>query len=160
MLSPALALHREGVLLRASDTVHRGHPFGRLTQRDRPLVGQPWIGEAPADRAVGHGLEARAAEPVDGLSRYLDGKSRQQPRHPGDVSIVFPAWLAQPRMTSSTRPGGKPPRSQSARMAAAARSSGRMSASTPPARPIGVRTAAVMKASVTGIDSAERKRKA
>jgi hypothetical protein len=38
-------------------------------------------------------------------------------------------------------------------MAVAARSSGRTSASAPPARPIGVRTAAVMKAWFTDHDS-------
>ncbi len=119
------------------------------------LTGPDGLGRA------GHALEARAAEAVEGLSRYLDGKSRQQPRHPGDVSIVFPGLVGAAE-NHVFHPAGRKAAAVAERAdgGGGERSSGRMSARTPPARPIGVRTAAVMKASVTGIDSAERKRKA
>ena len=61
--------------------------------------------------------------------------------------LSSPAWLAQPRMTSSMRDGSIPERSTTARSTAAARSSGRTRASAPPYRPIGVRTAAMIHGS-------------
>ena len=54
-----------------------------------------------------------------------------------------PAWLVQPKMTSSRRAGSRPVRSSRAVMTAAARSSGRTPASAPPWRPIGVRTPSI-----------------
>ena len=47
------------------------------------------------------------------------------------------------------RSGGSCPRATSPAITVAAKSSGLVSASTPPARPMGVRTAAVMNASLT-----------
>ena len=35
------------------------------------------------------GLEARTAQPVDGLAADLDREVRQQQRHPGDVAVVL-----------------------------------------------------------------------
>jgi hypothetical protein len=95
-----------------------------------------------------HRLQARAAEPVHRLPRNFDRQPGEQRRHPRDVAIVSPAWLVQPKMTSSIRAGGTPERSTTALTAMAARSSARTSASAPPARPTGVRSAVVMKASV------------
>ena len=46
--------------------------------------------------------------------------------------LSSPAWLAQPRITSSTRAGSTRVRSTTARMTAAARSSGRTGARAPP----------------------------
>lgn len=64
--------------------------------------------------------------------------------------LSSPAWLLQPKITSSIRSAGMALRSTRARMATAARSSGRTSArEPPPARPIGVRRAWEMKASDT-----------
>src|SRR5438270_3487664 len=63
------------------------------------------------------------------------------------LRLSSPAWLAQPRMTSSASPGSTPAWSTAARSATAARSSGRTSFSWPPYRPIGVRTAETITAS-------------
>ncbi len=80
------------------------------------------------------------------------GTSTGNPARSAAIRATFrlssPAPLAQPRITSSIRSDGRDARSSRPRSAAAARSSGRMSASAPPARPIGVRTALVMKTSV------------
>ena len=46
--------------------------------------------------------------------------------------LSSPAWFAQPRITSSISAGSIPERSTTARIAAAARSSGRTLASAPP----------------------------
>ena len=48
------------------------------------------------------------------------------------LRLSSPAWLAQPRMTSSIAAGSIPARSTTARITAAARSSGRTAASAPP----------------------------
>jgi hypothetical protein len=48
------------------------------------------------------------------------------------LRLSSPAWLAQPRMTSSTSAGSIPERSTTARRVSAARSSGRTAASAPP----------------------------
>ena len=48
------------------------------------------------------------------------------------LRLSSPAWLAQPRMTSSMTAGSMPERSTTARITAAARSSGRTDASAPP----------------------------
>src|SRR2546423_1735211 len=63
------------------------------------------------------------------------------------LRLSSPAWLVQPRMTSSRRAGSKETRSTAPRTDTAARSSARTSERTPPARPTGVRTAETIRAS-------------
>src|SRR6266480_4601722 len=62
--------------------------------------------------------------------------------------LSSPAWFAQPRYTSSTRAGSTPARRTTSPTTSAARSSGRTSLSAPWCRPIGVRTAPTITASV------------
>ncbi len=64
------------------------------------------------------------------------------------LRLSSPAWLAQPKITSSTRDGSTPVRSTSDLTTCAARSSGRTDESAPAYRPIGVRTASMISASV------------
>ena len=66
------------------------------------------------------------------------------------LRLSSPAWLAHPKITSSTTDGSIPVRCTIARTTVAARSSGRTEASAPPKRPTGVRTASRMYASVIG----------
>src|SRR5690606_3953109 len=77
----------------------------------------------------------------------LTGRPASRPAIRATFRLSSPGWLAQPRMTSSTRAGSMPVRSTSARITVAARSSGRTAASAPPWRPIGVRTASMIQAS-------------
>src|SRR5690606_29716403 len=63
------------------------------------------------------------------------------------LRLSSPAWLAQPKTTSSTASRARPARSMAAAMTWAARSSGRIEESAPRSLPIGVRTAAQMKTS-------------
>src|SRR6476659_6050546 len=63
------------------------------------------------------------------------------------LRLSSPAWFVHPRITSSRRAGSNETRSTAPRTATAARSSARTSASAPPARPTGVRTAETMRAS-------------
>src|SRR5207247_425548 len=62
--------------------------------------------------------------------------------------LSSPAWFAQPRYTSSTKAGSTPARLTTSPTTSAARSSGRTSLSAPWCRPIGVRTAPTITASV------------
>src|SRR5207249_1191937 len=62
--------------------------------------------------------------------------------------LSSPAWFAQPRYTSSTIAGSRPARRTTSPTTSAARSSGRTSFRLPTCRPIGVRTAPTMTASV------------
>src|SRR6185295_7073947 len=62
------------------------------------------------------------------------------------LRLSSPAWLAQPKMASSIRAGSAPVRRTISAITVAPRSSGRTSASAPPCRPTGVRTASTMKA--------------
>src|SRR3989440_12487225 len=62
--------------------------------------------------------------------------------------LSSPAWFAQPRYTSSTRAGSTPTRRTTSPTTSAARSSGRTSLSATWCRPIGVRTAPTITASV------------
>src|SRR5512145_1309492 len=62
--------------------------------------------------------------------------------------LSSPPWFAQPSSTSSTSLAGTPFRASNARSGTAARSSGRSPASCPPTRPMGVRTASMIHASV------------
>ena len=57
------------------------------------------------------------------------------------LRLSSPAWLVQPRITSSTPAGSIPERSTTALMGIAARSSARTPASAPPCLPTGVRRA-------------------
>src|SRR5260221_2859681 len=63
------------------------------------------------------------------------------------LRLSSPAWFAHPSSTSSTAAGSTPVRRTSSRMTSAPRSSGRTSASAPPWRPMGVRTASTTKTS-------------
>src|SRR6266516_1126188 len=63
------------------------------------------------------------------------------------LRLSSPAWLAQPRMTSSIDAGSIPERSTTALMGTAARSSGRTVARDPPCLPTGVRKATLTYAS-------------
>ena len=63
------------------------------------------------------------------------------------LRLSSPAWLAQPRNTSSTASAIAPLRATSCLIAVAARSSVRTRASAPSKRPIGVRTKSQMNAS-------------
>src|SRR5207247_5891890 len=62
--------------------------------------------------------------------------------------LSSPAWFAQPRYTSSTKAGSTPARRTTSPTTSAPRSSGRTSLSAPWCRPIGVRTAPTITASV------------
>src|SRR6185503_3833312 len=64
------------------------------------------------------------------------------------LRLSSPAWFVQPRITSSIDPGSTAARSTAPRTTRAARSSARMLARAPPARPNGVRTPDTMNASV------------
>ena len=75
------------------------------------------------------------------------GSPASRPAMRATLRLSSPAWLAHPRMTSSTRSGGRPDRSTAARMTSAARSSGRTRDRAPPYRPTGVRTALTSHAS-------------
>jgi hypothetical protein len=77
-------------------------------------------------------LQAAAAQPVDRQPADLDRQPRKQAAIRATLRLSSPAWLAQPRITSSISAGSMPVRSTSARMTAAARSSGRTEASAPP----------------------------
>src|SRR5690606_10838820 len=77
----------------------------------------------------------------------LTGRPASRPAIRAMLRLSSPAWFAQPRMTSSMRARSMPVRSSTARIAVAARSSGRTPASAPPWRPIGVRTASTIQAS-------------
>src|SRR6267378_4144218 len=63
------------------------------------------------------------------------------------LRLSSPAWLVQPRITSSMVAGSIPERSTTALIGTAARSSARMPASEPPCLPTGVRRAQQMSAS-------------
>ena len=103
-------------------------------------------------------LIARAAVPTPSMpepqSRFIvePGTVSGSPASSADMRATLrlssPAWFAQPKITSSTRSqftSGL--RSISAINGTAPRSSARTPASTPPYRPMGVRTASQMKAS-------------
>src|SRR5207247_6352775 len=47
-------------------------------------------------RRAGDGLEPRAAQPVDGLSRHLDRQPREQRRHPRHVTVVLARLVGAP----------------------------------------------------------------
>src|SRR5260221_670718 len=102
-----------------------------------------WISRAAA-------MVACMPEPQSGLTVW-PGTSTGKParRRPigATLRLSSPAWLAQPKITSSTSPGSSPIRSTTSRSTTAARSSGRTSFSWPPYFPIGVRTAETMTAS-------------
>src|SRR6185312_8690307 len=63
------------------------------------------------------------------------------------LRLSSPAWLAQPRITSSTVAGSAPARRTTSAITSAPRSSGRTSDSAPRCRPNGVRTASTTNAS-------------
>jgi hypothetical protein len=77
------------------------------------------------------GLQPRAAEPVDGLAGDLDGRPASSSAIRATLRLSSPAWLAQPRITSSISAGSIPDRSTTALIASAARSSGRTAARAP-----------------------------
>src|SRR5215203_1671633 len=62
------------------------------------------------------------------------------------LRLSSPAWLAQPKITSSMVAGSISERRTTSAMTSAARSSGRKSLNAPPYRPTGVRTASRMTA--------------
>src|SRR6187551_980094 len=62
------------------------------------------------------------------------------------LRLSSPAWLAQPKITSSIFAGSIPERRTTSAITSAARSSGRTSFNAPPYRPTGVRTASKMTA--------------
>jgi hypothetical protein len=108
---------------------------------------------SPARTACAALTAAWSPEPQSRFTVW-PGISTGRPASSAAIRATFrlssPAWLAQPKITSSIRSTGSDALRTRPAIAAAARSSGRSSASTPPARPIGVRTAAVMNASLTG----------
>src|SRR5579864_5385141 len=103
----------------------------------------PWISRAAA-------MVACMPDPHRRLTVWpgtSTGKPASSRAMRATLRLSSPAWLAQPRMTSSTSAGLTCARSQDALSATAARSSGRTSFSWPPYRPIGVRAVATITAS-------------
>ena len=96
-----------------------------------------WISRAPATVAC-------MPEPQSRFTVW-PGTSTGKPARSRPIRATLrlssPAWLAQPKITSSTSAGSRAIRSTTSRMTMAARSSGRTSFSWPPYLPIGVRTA-------------------
>ena len=102
-------------------------------------------------------LIARAATPIASrlephrrlmvLPGTLSGSPASSSAMRATLRLSSPAWLAQPRITSSMREGSSPGlRSSSAFSGSAARSSARIVARVPPKRPKGVRTASQINA--------------
>jgi len=84
---------------------------------------------------VGAVLDASSITPINAAARAI-------------FMPCSPVWVTQPAMTSSTWAGSTPARVTTSRRVSASRSSGRTGLSLPPRRPIAVRTASTMTASV------------
>src|SRR5947209_19261300 len=79
------------------------------------------------------------------------GKSASSRPMRATLRLSSPAWLAQPKTTSSTSAGSTRARETASRITSAARSSGRTSFSWPPYFPIGVRAVVTTTASWSSV---------
>ena len=104
---------------------------GSSTPRRRPRTGRP----RPRAR---HGTPRRSPRGPEAHSRLTVtpatdcGRPASSTAMRATLRLSSPAWLAQPKYTSSISPGSTPARSTAAAIAIAARSSGRTCASAPP----------------------------
>jgi hypothetical protein len=75
---------REGGGRLGHDVRRPRHAFDATGHEDRSV--------AVGDRMGGahHGLQPRAAQAVDRLSRHVDRQPREERRHPADVAVVLP----------------------------------------------------------------------
>ena len=99
---------------------------------------------SPASIALDPWITASTADPHNRFTvtpDTLEGNPASSAPMRARLRLSSPAWLASPKITSSMRAGSMPVRSTAARIATAARSSGRMPDKAPPPRPNGVRTA-------------------
>src|SRR5205809_1238047 len=113
----------------------------------------PSTNTAPARVLMARAAALIAARPDE--QRRLKVRPATETGNPagrGAIRATFrlscPAWFAQPRYTSSTKAGSTPARRTTSPTTSAPRSSGRTSLSAPWCRPIGVRTAPTITASV------------
>ena len=99
-------------------------------------------------------LKAACIEEPHCLSTDVPHTVSGQPATSDDIRATFsacsPTWLTQPICTSSISPGSRSRRPTSPFRTCAASSSARTPASAPLRRPIGVRTASTISASVIG----------
>src|SRR3990172_5167388 len=106
---------------------------------------------SPARMACAAIATACSPEPHSRLTVWpatLTGRPLSNTAIRATFRLSSPAWLPQPKMTSSMLWGSRWLRRTSSWMTTAARSSGRTSFRTPPYRPTGVRTASM----ITGSD--------
>src|SRR2546427_269442 len=112
----------------------------------------PAMNTSPSPALIAWAALAAACSP-EPHSRFTvcPGTSTGRPARSSAIRATLrlssPAWLVQPRITSSIAPGSIRVRSTTALIGTAARSSARTCASAPPCFPTGVRSAAQMYAS-------------
>src|SRR5438132_9730238 len=112
----------------------------------------PAMNTSPSPALIAWAALAAACSP-EPHSRFTvcPGTSTGRPARSSAIRATLrlssPAWLVQPRITSSIARGSIPVRSTTALIGTAARSSARTCASAPPCFPTGVRSAAQMYAS-------------
>src|SRR6058998_2493240 len=113
----------------------------------------PAMNTSPSPALIAWAALAAACSP-EPHSRFTvcPGTSTGRPARSSAIRATLrlssPAWLVQPRITSSIASGSIPLRSTTALIGTAAKSSARTPASAPPCFPTGVRRAAQMYASV------------
>ena len=123
-----------------------GHALDSARHEEVSFAGANGVGSGD------HCLQAGAAEPVHGLSRHLDRKPREQRCHAGDVSVVLARLVGATEdhvVDALGRDAGRDRPAPGSRQRPDRRD-GYRPAHLPRARS-GVRTAAVMKASLTGL---------
>ncbi len=61
----------------------------RLMLSTPPAIIRPRLARLDGARGGAHGVQARAAQAVDGGAGHIDGQARQQAAHAGHVAVVF-----------------------------------------------------------------------
>ena len=103
LFGPLLAFDRERILLGSTDLVALGHHFRRLAERDRPLVPEPGVDEAPANCRIGD--FRRPSAPAFSLLEHHVGRARHALDPARDERLAFTRLDRLSRTGDGLKPG-------------------------------------------------------